>query len=647
MTLVLAVYGRALALPFFSDDFVHIGYMDAHTFAELWQTIEGLGYYRPLTFTIWKAMYPLTDSHSAPLQHGLNLLLHFGNGLLVAWLAGRLWPDGGTEADDAQRARAWLRRFLSAALFLLFPFSYQAVPWIGALPHLLVTFLSLLALAGYMLGWRGRRGWLALSFCCALLALPTHENAFILPALLAAYELSRPRRNAFSRIARRVLLWAIPAVAWLPFYFSVSSTAGAHLSPSSRQVLQNTLYALQGASYPVTWLGGFLVPRTGQNPFLVAALLGLPVLIAATLYLWRAVSAQRRLRTLFPLAWVILAALPTILFLDAQYVLAGPRLLMLASAGIAWFWAAVVAHLLIPIRHTPRRRWLRPAVTLFWLGLVLVHSISFLRWRMHEHGLIGEAIDQAVVWAEGANRAGRTAVFVNFPNWIAPSHTAYPLGTEGVVAFPRDTLPPLLATAHTGRDAQVRLLRYADIRSDLPYHFQPAGTGTDWPAFAAEHAVLVLTDYGPEHVRLVPAGGFLATPPPGPPQAAFAAPIAAINLLSAEATREGDTVSVRLVWQVLEEPQVEVTVFVHAVDEAGQLVGQVDAYPVGGTYPFTAFEPGQIVEDIRRLEGVREASSLRLGVYRRDDGERLPGRQNGSPLPDDAVHLPLRPASSR
>ena len=73
--LTLFVYGAALALPFFFDDFVHLPFVDAHSLADIWRTAGTLAYYRPLSFTIWKIMALLLGQHNQFLQHGFNLLL--------------------------------------------------------------------------------------------------------------------------------------------------------------------------------------------------------------------------------------------------------------------------------------------------------------------------------------------------------------------------------------------------------------------------------------------------------------------------------------------------------------------------------------------------------------------------------------------
>ncbi|MGD2050379.1 MAG: hypothetical protein PVH03_12820, partial [Chloroflexota bacterium] len=97
--LVVAItYGNALAFPFLADDFFQFPFVEEHSLAEIWQTAEGLQYYRPLTFTIWYGLKILVGWHNPVLLHAFNLLLHLMNGLMVGWLAGQLWT---TRQDQA------------------------------------------------------------------------------------------------------------------------------------------------------------------------------------------------------------------------------------------------------------------------------------------------------------------------------------------------------------------------------------------------------------------------------------------------------------------------------------------------------------------------------------------------------------------
>ncbi len=86
-----------------------------------WQTAKGLFYFRPLAFTLWKLAAIIYGNHNPVALYALNLVLQLVSALLVAWLAGRLWSSNN-RID-------WRRFYLVASLYLLFPFSYEAVPW--------------------------------------------------------------------------------------------------------------------------------------------------------------------------------------------------------------------------------------------------------------------------------------------------------------------------------------------------------------------------------------------------------------------------------------------------------------------------------------------------------------------------------------
>jgi hypothetical protein len=95
----------------------------------------------------------------------------------------------------------------------------------------------------------------------------------------------------------------------------------------------------------------------------------------------------------------------------------------------------------------------------------------------------------------------------------------------------------------------------------------------------------------------------------------------------------GQTLSVDLYWQA-EQPVAEnYVVFVHLVNEAGQLVAQNDDLPRHGAYPVPWWQPGQLVEDIHPLDLPPDLPGgtyqLVVGLYRPEDGVRLPLAQGG------------------
>lgn len=134
-----AAYGFSLRLPLFSDDIPHFQWVEKQTWwGVLTSSLWGVGFYRPLTFLVWKLLRSLQGSFHAPTLHGLNLALHLLNAFLVWGLINRRVRKAG-----------WLVGGASALLFLLYPFSYQAVPWVGPLTHLLVTTITLGSLCLY------------------------------------------------------------------------------------------------------------------------------------------------------------------------------------------------------------------------------------------------------------------------------------------------------------------------------------------------------------------------------------------------------------------------------------------------------------------------------------------------------------------
>jgi len=77
------------------------------------------------------------------------------------------------------------------------------------------------------------------------------------------------------------------------------------------------------------------------------------------------------------------------------------------------------------------------------------------------------------------------------------------------------------------------------------------------------------------------------------------------------------------------------TVFVHALDARGSLVGQADSPPLNNHYPTTSWRPHEIVQDGRL---VPQAYALRLGLYNAATGQRLPAfAPDGKPLEGDSV----------
>jgi hypothetical protein len=97
--------------------------------------------------------------------------------------------------------------------------------------------------------------------------------------------------------------------------------------------------------------------------------------------------------------------------------------------------------------------------------------------------------------------------------------------------------------------------------------------------------------------------------------------------LSPQPPQPGQTLSVSLLWEASQPVAENYIVFVHLLDEMGQIVTQNDDLPRAGAYPIPWWQPGVVVEDVHPLalppdlpEGVYQ---LVVGLYRPEDGVRL------------------------
>jgi hypothetical protein len=130
-----------------------------------------------------------------------------------------------------------------------------------------------------------------------------------------------------------------------------------------------------------------------------------------------------------------------------------------------------------------------------------------------------------------------------------------------------------------------------------------------------------------------------------PPSAAALAELDGLWLtgaaLSAGELRPGQTITVRLRWQVIRAPGRDLTTFVHLGVPAAPPLAQGDGTPVDGHYPTRLWAEGEvIVDDTYRLAIPTGLSPGRypvhVGLYDPESGLRAPLTVNGERQPHDA-----------
>jgi protein O-mannosyl-transferase len=614
--LTLLVYGRSLTLPFFFDDLVLLPYVAETTLAQLWREPAIFPYFRPLPPTFWRLSYLAWGGHQPVWLHGWNLLLHALNAWLIGYLAVRLLPTSNQPATSNR-----LLPFLSAALYLLFPFHFQAVPWITAVYHLAVTTFILASVAAYLrFRQSGRWRWAWLGGLAALAGLFTQETAvLILPLILALELFSGDWRNKspLRAVALKILPWAMPLLLWLPFWLLTPRTTSELGLNNLETIGQNAAWIMQGVAFPFTWVGGWLRAAQGWNDLATAVFLSLLAVAVLLLGQWR--GGGTRLGG-YAWAWIALACLPVLLLLPFAYLLSSPRLLTVTAVGAAWLWGDLLARL---AGRAAFARLLAVALLL----LAVVPAWGFLQGQMRFHTMLGDLYWQLAEETVAANEMGKTAIAINFPADLNASERRFALGHEGVI-FVAVYIPiPNIVSAQTGHPAQLDMLRYDDTRPELPYLAGVLGEGQNWPALVEAGDDLEVFDsrYGEAAIMLAAAGSWPEEAASDGAMGEFSAEGLAtpVWLEGVGITAVANSLRVDMTWRIAQPPPYSVTVFVHALNAAGELVAQADGYPWARTYPMGQWPPGAVVGDTRFIPSAEPIKELRIGLYNNATGERL------------------------
>ena len=604
VALTLLLYGSALSLPLYSDDLLQVPWVERTPLPDLWHTAGPYRDYRPLHFTLWKALYLLTGDLRPALLHGLNLAGHALCGTLVSLLATR-WDK-----------RPWLIAPLAAAFFVTFPFACDAVPWAIAFSYPLTTALALGALLAYL---RARESGSLPSHLLAVmltgLAGFAHEGGVVVGVLILLAEFTVCRDDH-----RRVSRWPLAhlVASALPLLAAtLARPQGTALHGLAwPDAFYNAAYALQALAFPVAPLAELLA-RAGLDPALATVLVAVGVAL-----LWTRASRTQwnRAPTTLALGWWAAWCLPPLLTLRFAWLRDAPRTFYPAAVGVALLWTGA-----------SRARWNRVPTALALALLCLLPAGWFVAGRMALHHQVGDLLWEVVAASENDG----AVLVVNLPSRVTPSGRLYPLGHEGIIPLPREVGASDLVAAHTGQTSAAFERAWGLVLPPLPYAIRPLGAPLTPDDLRAAGRVFLVT-YQPDGMRLEEAGTVL---PPQETEPAVARFGEGILLLSASCTRTSpDRVTLSTHWQTIEPIEGLPTIFAHLLGPDSTLLAQADGDPLRGLYPFPLWQPGEVIHDVRGFEGIPAGeAAVALGVWDPAAGMRWAATDpDGHPLPDDA-----------
>ncbi|MDH7488453.1 MAG: hypothetical protein QHH80_02965 [Anaerolineae bacterium] len=618
-----ALYRHAVGLPFYSDDLLQILWVRATPALDCWRSVSPYGDYRPLQFSLWKALQVLGILEPAPV-HALNLLAHALCGTLVGALAAR----------HAERPVAVAA--LAAALFAAFPFAVDAVAWASSFSYPLALAL---ALGGVLVGTSGpqspcRSARYGASLVLVALAGFAHEAGVAVgpAAALSALLLARPRKpwRAMGYLAASVL----PLACILRF-----SPAGTAYSLAGANWGDSAMVALQALAYPVAPAAQW-ASRGGLDARAAMALMGLAAVAAL------AACAHRRMAVagdgkpagpwplfVFGLAWAILWSAIPLATQRFDWLRDPPRVLYPSAAGTAMVWTAGLAGLAVG-----RRAALCLAVAAVVTCAALVPAVVFVWRAMGLYARAGDVLWQAIGAADGPS----PVLLVNLPGRITTPTRVYPLGHEGVIPMPPPSNADLLVQVHTGRAGAALERAAGAILPPLPYGVELAGLPLAADDIRAAARVMVTAYRADGTMALQEAGAVFRGDTTGAPLAQLGD---ALLLLSADCHRNGDRITLTTTWRLKGDVGGTPTVFAHLLDASGRLVAQADGDPIRGLYPLAQWDVGETVRDVRVFDGAPPGLlTVAFGVWNPMAGTRWPtADENGARLTDDAVRCPVAP----
>lgn len=365
--LTLVAYWNSFDAPLVFDDLATIQQNAGVRFGEFdWNPLSG----RTVLYLLFTANY-IWAGQNVWSYHLINFVFHFLNGVLIFFIAGRIFQRVGMAAMKAAVYAA-----LAAALFLVHPIQTEAVTYISSRSELLSTFFYLIGLFLFVVSPEKKLGF-SFSWVFAvlfLLGIGSKETVITLPATLLLYDflfLAEGRlRNVFSRW-RFYITFVVGGMAVIYYFLtgplrnSIGGGASGNLSSTAYFLTQLRVVVryIQLLFLPVGLnLDYDFRPSAGLEPAVIASFLFLCGIVVLGWFLRRRAPVFT-----FSIFWFFITLSPTSSIVPILDVIFEHRL-YLPLAGVCLSFP-----LLVEMVHTRvRTRMALPGSPVFCSGLLLI-----------------------------------------------------------------------------------------------------------------------------------------------------------------------------------------------------------------------------------------------------------------------------------
>lgn len=636
----LVLYGYSVGLPFFWDDGPQFRLLETSNGLDVWLGNADYLYYRPAVFTLWKISAVFAGFYDAVGLHWLNIIFFGMAGVILGKITYRFAP-------------ANLPITMSLIVgngFVIFPFSYQAVTWIGSMFHtFLAMCLALCVLCALIWVQSGARWAWVVGTIAGFLGIFSHEIGVVIPvAVVMMWVIPLPYWTAYMPPLRRItvkraIAYLIPlamsAILFVVLYINVPrDTSPGQLQPMS-EIVESSAILGQSVFYPfIALMRPFIDGTPPALPMVIGILAGLVALLGIIwLFLPTIVPKKFYIRlALLGMGWCGLMLAPSLLLLDQFYINGSPRLLLLPSMGISLLWGVVLIVMM----------YRRVGLILFagMIALSVYVAIVFLE-NQRDYFSIQNEYAQRLFTMVKAQDPNADTVLVNAPNYITPldDYRMFLRGAEGAAFLVHTVNYADYLWINTGVQLNnLQTVKYGILNQAVGYSMNAHGDEADEMTL-----VQTVRDADVVYVNqfywdgIMPVAVKLSADGTNTPLYAFEDALT-ITELGAVFLPENNRLRVHIRWGV-NNPQV-LQAFVHVLC-GGEMIGQVDAGAWGGAYPFHLWDVGEIQTDLREIPLIRpytDDCEAVLGAYRPSDVTRLTitDTTTGDSLPNDQIIIP-------